>query len=162
MIKKRGSFDLHNNEALPTELLQSVENLPEGRYNFFIYDDKKNAALPQLKYLFGIALKAISDALPDHPPVNALYRYFEEVFAPLHSCTINGEKFDYFDLKAEKSVEVNSVIDSIIHHATSQWGITIKERDLLKLPEAVEAYSDASVEMWKNTLHTNNVIHTDE
>ena len=80
MIKKRGSFDLHNNEALPTELLQSVENLPEGRYNFFIYDDKKNAALPQLKYLFGIVLKAISDALPDHPPVNALYRYFEEVF----------------------------------------------------------------------------------
>lgn len=159
MIKKQGSFAIHDDETLPPELIRLVEKLPEGVYKYYILDDKKNSALPQLKYLFGIVLKTISDELPDHPPVGALYRFFEELYAPIHTSTINGEKYDYFDLKAENSIEMNNVIADIIHHAASQWGITIKEREDLKLPEASEAYMDAYLEMWKNPLN-NNIIHT--
>lgn len=160
MIKSKGSFEIHDYETFPKELVKTVESLPEGKYNYIVYDDKKNPALPQLKYLFGVVLQTISNNLPTHPPVDALYRYFEELYAPVHTCIINGQLFDYFDLKAEKSIEMNNVINDIIHHATSQWGITIEERDTLKAPEAAEVYMDAYIEMWKNL--TNNIIHTNE
>lgn len=161
MIKRQGSFEIHNNEAFPRTLRVQVENLPEGEYKYLILDDKKNPVLPQLKYLFGVVLKTISDELPSHPPVNALYRYFEEVYAPLRICEIEGERYEYFDLKNEKSVEVNNVINDIVHHATSQWRITIPERDSLKSAEATELYADAYLEAWKNTLNS-NIIHAHE
>jgi len=161
MIKKKGSLAIRDGRACLREFVSSAESLKDGDYKFIIFDENKNRALPHLSYLFGVVLKAISEQLPEHPPIEALYRYFEEVYAPLHSVIINGEKYEYFDLKSEPANEVNNVIDDIIHHATSQWGVTIKDRDMMKTPEAQEAYEDAYIGMWKNTLHQ-NVIHTNE
>lgn len=150
MIKKKGVVSVHAGNAETGELLDSVATLPDGEYSFFIYDNEKNRPLPQLKYLFGVVLKTISDKLPGHPTVEALYRYFEEIYAPIHTTYINGEKFEYFDLKSEKSIEMDDVIDMIVRHAASQWNITIPKRDKLSAPEAKELYADAYVEMWKN------------
>lgn len=152
MIKKRGSFAIHKEGSDLGELKDSVENLPTGDYEFLIYDKFKNRSLPQLKYLFGVVLKTISDELPNHPPIDALYRWFEQVYAPLHSCIIEGETFEYVDLKNENSVEVDSVIQRIIHHAHQEWGIRIPEKDILKAPEARELYTDAYAEVWKCIL----------
>jgi hypothetical protein len=104
-----------------------------------------------LKYLFGIVLKEISDQLPEHPPVDALYRYFEELYAPIRACNIQGEKYEYFDLKSEKSIEVNDVIEKIIYHAESEWGVRgILRKDELKAPEARAPYMDAYAHQWDN------------
>lgn len=162
MIKKRGTFEIRDGRAHIYEFLDSADSLPEGNYKFLIFDEKKNQALPHLKYLFGVVLKTISDGLPNHPPVEALYRYFEEVYAPIHTCEIRGEKFEYFDLKNEKANEVNDVIDSIIHHATSEWGIAIPDRDTVRQQPAQELYEDAYIEMWKNLMPNNNIVHTNE
>lgn len=163
MIKKKGSIEIHNGEARLNELLDSVETLKDGKYSFIIFNEaKKNPALPQLKYLFGVVLSTISEKLPNHPPVEALYRYFESIYAPLHTCEIGGDVFEYVNLKNEKAVEVDNVIADIIHHATSQWGIQIVDSDVIRTPEAQEAYEDAYIEMWKKTLNTNNIIHTNE
>lgn len=149
MIKKHGAFEVHEEGADLEELIDFVDNLPEGEYEYILYDKKKNRSLPQLKYLFGVVLKAISNGLPDHPTVDALYRYFEEVYAPIHVCEIDGEKFEYFDLKNENSTEMDSVIQRIVHHATNEWGIEIPERDFLKLPEARQLYVEANYDLWK-------------
>ena len=67
----------------------AFEKLSDGDYTVLIFDDAKNRSLPQLKYLFGVVLKEISEKLPTHPPVDALYRYFE-VFKLLASWKITG------------------------------------------------------------------------
>jgi hypothetical protein len=87
--------------------------------------------------------------LPDHPKPDALYRYYEEMYAPIHSCSIDGEKYRYFDLKNETSIEMNDVIAKIIHHAAQTWGIVIPDRATVSLPEAKELYLDAYTEMWR-------------
>lgn len=154
MLKQQGVIEVHNGNADLRELNDSVAHLPEeGIFPFFIYDENKNRPLPQLKYLFGTVLRTISDRLPDHPPIESLYRYFEEVYAPIHESCINGEKFEYFDLKSEKSIEMDDVIERIIHHAATQWNIQIPSRDKLMAPEAKEAYADAYAEMWKIHSH---------
>lgn len=157
MIRKKGLIEVLCGEADTEELLDSLENLPDGDYKFLIYDEAKNRSLPQLKYLFGIVLKTISESLPDHPQIDALYRYFEEVYAPIHVCRIAGEKFEYFDLKNEKPIELDNVIKKIVQHAATQWNIKIEERDALKLPGAQEAYVDAYTEMWKHHLSSNTL-----
>ena len=162
MIKQNGSFDVHNNRAEIEELLDFVDTLPDGKYDYIILDKYKNRALPQLKYLFGVVLKAISDGLPNHPQVDALYRWFEEVYAPIHVCNIEGQKFEYVDLKNETSVEMDNVIQKIIHHATSEWGIKIPDRDYMKTPEAKELYADAYLEMWKRVSLPNHTIASHE
>ena len=156
MIKKRGAFSVHKQGADLGEFLDSVENLSDGDYEFLIYDKFKNRSLPQLKYLFGVVLKTISDNLSDHPPVDALYRWFEQVYAPLHSCIIEGQTFEYVDLKNENSVEMDYVIQRIIRHAYQEWNIKIPERDMLKAPEARELYTDAYAEVWKCMLPTSS------
>lgn len=150
MIKAKGIIDVHEGYADTKELLDSVDQLPDGEYGYLLFDKQKNRSLPQLKYLFGVVLKAISDGLPDHPRVDALYRYFEEVYAPIHTCNINGEKYDYFDLKSEKSIEMDDVIERIIHHATTQWNISIPSKDEMKSSESSEAYMGAYAETWNN------------
>lgn len=150
MIKMKGVIEVHEDYTDTQELQDSVDRLSEGKYNFLIYDDNKNRSLPQLKYLFGVVLKTISEKLPSHPSIDALYRYFEEVYAPLHTCTIEGEKFDYFDLKNEKSIELDSVTERIIQHATEQWNISIPTREEMKEAEARSLYAEAYAETWKN------------
>lgn len=149
MIKKHGSFEVHSSGADLEELLEYVDKLSEGEYNFVLYDNKKNHSLPSLKYLFGVVLRTISEELPEHPPVDALFRYFEEVYAPIHVCEINGEKFEYFNLKNEKTDEMNAVIQQIIHHAKTEWGITIPDKDFMKVPEAKELYVEARYDLWQ-------------
>ena len=151
MIKCKGIINVQNDDADTQELMDSVRELGDGEYGYLLFDKEKNKALPHLKYLFGVVLKAISDGLPDHPPVDALYRYFEEIYAPIRTCEIRGEKYEYFDLKNEKSIEVNDIIEKIIHHATTEWGIKeILKRDDLKTPEAKAPYLDAYASQWDN------------
>lgn len=149
MIKIKGVVEVQDNNAGFKELVDLLDNLPNGEYEYLIYDKLKNRSLPQLKYLFGVVLKTISNGLPDHPPVDALYRYFEEVYAPIHTCKIQGEKYEYFDLKNEKSIEMDDVIERIIHHAATQWNITIPTKEEIREAEAKELYIDAYAEMWK-------------
>lgn len=123
--------------------------LKDGDYIALIMDENKNRSLPQLKYLFGVVLKTISDQLPNHPPVDALYRYFEEVYAPIRTCDLPGcEKYEYFDIKNEKASEVNEFIESVVHHAATEWGVTILSRDEMKQPEARELWAGAYTEQW--------------
>lgn len=149
MIKIKGVVEVQDNNAGFKELVDLLDNLPNGEYEYLIYDKLKNRSLPQLKYLFGVVLKTISNGLPDHPPVDALYRYFEEVYAPIHTCKIQGEKYEYFDLKNEKSIEMDDVIERIIHHAATQWNIKIPTKEEIREAEARELYIDAYAEMWK-------------
>ena len=103
-----------------------------------------------MKYLNGVVLKRISEELPEHPGISALYRYFEELYAPILKDEIDGETYEYFDLKSAKSSEMNEVIEKIIHHAKTKWNIEIITRDELKLPSASEPYADAYASQWKD------------
>lgn len=153
MIKAKGAVVVQDNNADYQELIDSLDKLPNGSYDVFIYDKSRNRSLPQLKYLFGVVLKTISEGLPGHPPVDALYRYFEEVYAPIHSCKILGQEYEYFDLKNDKSIEMDDVIEKIIHHAATQWNIRIPTKDEVRDAEAKELYADAYAEMWKIHSH---------
>lgn len=131
-------------------------NLKDGDYTVLIMDDTRNRSLPQLKYLFGVVLKTISEELPTHPPVDALYRYFEEIYAPIHTCDLpGGERYEYFSLKNEKASEMNEVIESIIHHANTEWGIKVEPKDATRLPEAKELWAGAYTEQWNLPLSPN-------
>ena len=152
MIKRKGVIEVREGNADTREFNDSMDRLPDGEYEFLIFDKNKNRSLPQLKYLFGVVLKTISEKLDGHPPVDALYRYFEEVFAPIHTCEIQGEVYEYFDLKNEKTIEVDDVIERIIHYAATQWDIHILSKEEVREAEARELYADAYAEMWK--LHS--------
>lgn len=153
MIKLKGVITVQEGNVDCQELIDSLDRLSDGRYDFYIYDTQKNRSLPQLKYLFGVVLKTISSGLPDHPSVDALYRYFEEMYAPIHTCEIQGERYEYFDLKNDKSIEMDDVIEKIIHHAATQWNISVPTRDEVRDAEAKELYADAYAEMWKIHSH---------
>lgn len=92
MIRAKGIIEVREGYADTNELLDSVDELPNGEYGYLLFDKKKNRSLPQLKFLFGYLLKQLSEELPEHPNPEALYRYFEELYAPIHSCNIPGEK----------------------------------------------------------------------
>lgn len=130
------------------ESLNSIKD--DEEVNVVLFSDKKpNPALPQLKYLNGIVLKTISDGLPDHPPVAALYSYFEEMFAPILENTIAGVTYQYFDLKKSKVTEMDAVIDQIIKFAKNEWGIDVLTKIESKKPEAFEAYVGAYANQWE-------------
>ena len=150
MIRSKGIIIVHDGYADTEELLDSVDDLPDGEFGYLLFDKEKNRSLPQLKYLFGVVLKTISEQLEDHPSVDALYRYFEEIYAPILTCDIQGERFEYFDLKHAKSIEMDDVITKIIHHAKQEWGIEMPTRDELKSAEASEAYLGAYAHTWDN------------
>lgn len=152
MIRAKGIIEVRDGCADTDELLDSVDELPIGEYGYLLFDKKKNRSLPQLKFLFGYVLKTLSEELEGHPDPEALYRYFEEIYAPLHVCNIPGEdkEFTYFDLKNEPATEMDFVIEKIIHHALSEWNIDLLSRDRLKAAEAQEAYAGAYAETWKN------------
>ena len=152
MIRSKGIIEVHDGYADTDELLDSVDNLTNGEYGYLLFDKKKNRSLPQLKFLFGYLLKTLSEELEGHPDPEALYRYFEEIYAPVRTCKIPGEEevYEYFDLKNENAAEMDFVIEKIIHHAMSEWGIDLLTRDELKASEAQEAYAGAYAETWKN------------
>ena len=157
MLHGQARLVIQNNEAVTNETLAIVEKLKDGDYTVLILDDAKNRSLPQLKYLFGIVLKTISEQLSTHPPVDALYRYFEELYAPIHVCNLpNGEKFEYFNLKNEKAAQMNEVIERIIHHAKTEFGIDIMAKTKTSMPEEKELWAGAYTEQWNLQLSNSN------
>ena len=153
MIKAKGVIEVHEGHADTDELLDSVDLLPNGEYGYLLFDKQKNRSLPQLKFLFGYLLKTISEKLEGHPEPEALYRYFEDLYAPIHTCKIPKEvsTYEYFDLKNESAAEIDFVIEKIIYHAKTEWGINdLLTRDELKASEAQEAYVGAYADTWKN------------
>ena len=148
MLLDKGIIKVFDGEIPEEEVLASIRKLEEGEYGYIIFDKQKNKSLNIVKFIMGYLLTEISKKLPDHPPVIALYRYFEEVFAPLNSCTINGEKYEYFDLKGEKVKEINSVVERIVDHAKSEWGIDVLSRSQLSSPEAQVPYAGAYANTW--------------
>ena len=85
-IKTKGIISIIEGEPSLNEFNENLTRLPDGEYGFLLFDKEKSKVLPQLKYLNGIVLKMISDEHPDHPSVSALYRYFEELYAPILNC----------------------------------------------------------------------------
>ena len=149
-IRSKGIVTINDGDVDLNEFKESLYDLSDGEYGFLIFDKEKNKTLPQLKYLNGVVLKRISEELPEHPGISALYRYFEELYAPILKDEIGGETYEYFDLKSAKSSEMNEVIEKIIHHAKTKWNIEIITRDELKLPSASEPYADAYASQWKD------------
>lgn len=145
MIKGKGQIKKCNGTLIKQELDSALEKLPDSidGYDFLIYDHKVNRALPNLTYLFSVVLKQISEQLPNHPSTQALYRYFEDIFAPEHVCTVNGKKYTYFDLKNEKSIDFGKVVENIVEFAQKRWNITIISKDELKSAEAREFFAKA-------------------
>lgn len=160
MIKSQGKFRKVDGTLFKHELDASLSKLPDGEsFRFLIVDDKPNRVLPQLTYLFSVLLKVISDQLPDHPPTEALYRYFEEEFAPLHTCKINGEVYEYTDLKRERVVDVGKFVESVTEFARKEWHLEIPENKDLKKPENAELYSQAYLQQevdWCRFLSSKN------
>lgn len=64
MLHSQSRLIVQDDKAATQELQLAIENLKDGDYTVLIMDDTKNKALPQLKYLFGVVLKTISDQLP--------------------------------------------------------------------------------------------------
>lgn len=144
MIKGRGEIRKTCGELFDKELREACEKLPDNqKYQFLIVDEKKNRTLPYTQYLFSVVLRYLSGVLPDHPSPIALYKYFEDMYAPVHTCTINGEQFDYCELKSEKASDVNNFIERVVEYALNEWGIEIPRRESLSDPENREFYSQA-------------------
>jgi len=102
-----------------------------------------------------VVLKYISDSLPNHPGTTALYRYFEDMFAPIHIVEINNEQFEYCDLKSEKASDVNGVIEKVVEYALKEWGIEVPRNEDLRDPEMRELHSQAYLNQevdWSNFI----------
>lgn len=126
------------------ELRAACDKLPDNtEYEFLIVNEKKNRNLPYITYLFSVVLTFLSNSLPDHPSTIALYKFFEDTFAPIHTCTINGEQFEYCELKSEKSIDVNNFIERVVEYASKNWGIEIPRNETLAQPEYREIHSQA-------------------
>ena len=142
MIKGKGKFRKICGELQKKELDSVLDGLPDGEnFLFLIVDDKPNRQIPQLTYLFSVLLKAISQQLPEHPGTKALYRYFEDMFSPLHTCKINGETYEWTDLKREKATDVGKFIERVAEYARKRWKMDIPDVEGLKFPENREQYS---------------------
>lgn len=144
------------------EFKRACEKLPDNNdYLFVICDDKKNKNLPYLSYLFSVVLKYISDSLPTHPGTTALYKYFEDMFAPIHTVKINNEQFQYCELKSEKASDVNDVIERIVEYALKEWGIEVPRQEDLKDPAIRELHSQAYLNQevdWSNFISSRKLL----
>lgn len=138
------------------EFKKACEKLPDNdNYLFVICDDTRNRNLPYLSYFFSVVLKYISDSLPDHPSTTALYKYFEDMFAPIHTVKINNRQFRYCELKSEKASDVNDVIEKVVEYALKEWGIEVPRQEDLKDPEMRELHSQAYLNQevdWSNFI----------
>lgn len=156
MIRGKGKFTKVAGHVHAPELQGALDKLPDGEdYLFVITDNNKNRNLPYLSYLFSIVLTYISQELPDHPSTTALYKYFEDMFAPIHASEINGKQFEYCELKSEKSRDVNDVIEKIVEYALTEWGIEVPRNEDLKTPELRELHSEAYLNQevqWSNFI----------
>lgn len=130
-IISKGLIVVKDGQADTEELLDCVgkmENCPDGEFGFLLFDKEQNRLLPKLKHLFGVVFQTISEEHPDHPPVNALYNFFEDRFCPRLSCMIDGRMFEFLDMKTLPSVDFDSVVEDIISYAQREWHIDILDR----------------------------------
>ena len=166
MIRGKGKLTKVAGTIFSSEFEQSCEKLPDNReYLFVICDDTKNRNLPFISYFFSVVLKYISDALPDHPGTTALYKYFEDMFAPVHVSKINGKRFKYCELKSEKSRDFNNIIEKVVEYALNEWGIEVPRNEELRDPANRElhaqAYLNQEVE-WSSFISSRKTISKDE
>lgn len=144
MIKRNGRIKKVEGVLYDEELECALSKLPDNQeYEFLIVDKKRNRALPHTTYLFNVVLPQISEQLPDHPPKEALYRYFEDLFAPLYSVTINGETYDFSDLKREKTVIIGNFCEKVVDYAENKWGIKVMSQEDLQDAKNSQLYSEA-------------------
>lgn len=166
MIKGKGKFSKVAGHAAYPELLDAIDKLPDGDdYLFVVCDNTKNRNLPFLSYYFSVVLNYLSGALPGHPSTTALYKYFEAMFAPVHSAEIYGERYTYRDLKTEKACDVNDVIEKVVKYALDNWGIDIPRKEDMKSPEMREMYSQAYLNQevdWSNYISSRKILSKDE
>ena len=155
MIKK-GKFRKFNGKLMADELNSVCDRLADNQeYVFAIADFGKAKNLPYTTYLFSVVLTYLSQTLPDHPSTIALYKYFEDMYAPIHTCTINGEQFEYCELKSEKSIDVNNFIERVIEYAQNEWGIEVPRNETMAKPENRELYSQAYIKQdvdWSSVI----------
>lgn len=163
MIKGKGIILRVAGNTFYRDFTDACDKLPEnGEFQFVICDEKKNRNLPFLSYLFSVVLNYISDALPNKPGTTALYRFFEEMFAPIHSSEINGKQYLYRDLKSEKASDVNDVIEKIVEYALENWGIEVPRQEDMKDPANRELYSQAYLNQevdWSNYISSRKTLH---
>lgn len=127
-------------------LRRSMKKLEDGDYAVFICNKSKNKTMPQLKYLFGIVLKEISNNTGYE--VNDLYRMFEKMFAPKKVLEFNNEEFITQDAKNLNAKDMGAFIEKIIHFASEELGIEIVSREDVKSPEAQGNYVDVENDYW--------------
>lgn len=161
MIKGKGRIKKVDGFLYDDELQRALGKLPDNQdFEFLITDKQKNRALPHTTYLFSVVLPQIAEQLPEKPPTEALYRYFEDLFAPLYSVSINGEQYEYCDLKREKSVIIGDFCEKVVDFAQKKWGIKVMSRDDLQDSKNAELYSEAYRDLevgWAKFLsHRNN------
>lgn len=166
MIRGKGEISKIDGQLHSERLEEACEKLPDNsEFLFVICDKTRNRNLPILSYLFSVVLKYISDSLPDHPSTTALYRYFEDMFAPIHTSNINNEQFSYCDLKSERQTDVSDVVESIIGYARDNWGIEVPSKDELKDPKLKELYAQAYLNIeadWNSIISSRNRLSKDE
>lgn len=144
MIRGKGKIKKVAGHTVIEEFKTACKALPDNNeYLFAILDNTRNRNLPFLSYFFSVVLKYISDSLPNHPGTTALYKFFEDMFAPVHVVEINNQRFEYRELKSEKSRDVNNVIEKVVEYALKEWGIEVPRKEELKEPEMRELYSQA-------------------
>lgn len=149
MIKGKCRLIKDGNESNKESLDAIVDKLKDGDYDVLIFDNATNRRLPQLKYLCGVVLKEISDSLPEHPEIDALFKFFEEQFATEHFCILpNKTKFYYYNLKHESAIDLDNITNKIIQYATDEWGIKVHTKDDMTSSEAKAPYAEAYTDQW--------------
>lgn len=166
MIRGKGKLQKVAGNVFYNEFKEACEKLPDNDdYLFVICDNRKNKNLPYLSYFFSVVLKYISDSLPDHPSTTALYKFFEDMFAPIHTSVINGQQFEYCELKSEKASDVNGIIEKVVEYALNEWGIEVPRQEDLKDPQIRELHSQAYLNQevdWSNFISSRKNITKDE
>lgn len=166
MIKGKGKLIKVAGHTVVDEFKAACDKLPDNDdYLFVICDNTRNRNLPFLSYFFSVVLKYISDSLPAHPSTTALYKFFEDMFAPIHSSIINGERFEYCELKSEKASDVNRIIEKVVEYARNEWGIEVPRNEDLKDPELRELHSQAYLNQevdWSNFISSRKKLSKDE
>jgi hypothetical protein len=155
VIKKHGTIRIQGDTRDLTELNDALAQLKDDEYLFVFANKDKNRAMNKLVYFHSVVLRTIAEKLaeknPDSDPAPpmALYRYFEELFAPIHTCKVNEKEYDYFDLKSENASEIGMVIEKTIQYVKKKWGIHVPTEEELNTAPYYKMYAEAYMNQWK-------------
>lgn len=156
MIKKHGKLSIEGGVLNAPEWDDAVKNLKDGDYLFTIANTDKNRAMNKLSYLHSVVLRTVAEKLADKTPAgqplvtpSQLYRYFEDLFAPAHTCIINCKEYEYLDLKSETSAEIGAVTEKIAQYVERKWGIHVPTEEELNTAPYYQMYAEAYMNQWK-------------